>query len=127
MMHVSAGVRRSVPRLCIGLSVVGGCASVPTYEITPEQFEAVYDAPRNRWSPYTAYMGVKRRQHQQYVYCMGAGSWPRHHCTYTTPVASLPAGFPDRPQMRISTEELYDFDREALGRAWSGLPSYPLR
>jgi len=114
--------RTLVAIACVAAGFAGGCTGVRTYEVMPEQFQTVYDAPRCVVMKHGEYAGIKGQQHRIYVFDMGIESWSAHRCTFVTPVAAMSPVFPDRPQRPLTTGPLSESEVQEWVRAWSGLP-----
>lgn len=117
--------RRRLAGACMAVVSAGGCAGVPAYEVTPEQFQAVYDAPRSVMMPHGVYAGLRDEQHRMYVYALGADSFPLHRYTLVTPSGAMPRGFPDRPPGPSVSWPLTEAEATEYHRAWQGVPAGP--
>jgi len=115
--------RRQLAAVCFAaIAVAGGCTGVPTYEVTPEQFQAVFDAPRSVVMKHGEYAGIKGQHHQMYVFDTGKESWSAHRCTFVTPVATMSPVFPDRQQPPLTTGPLSESEIQEWVRGWTGVP-----
>lgn len=115
MKHATATIILNMLSLC-------GCASVPTYHISAEQFRTLYEAPRLQWD-FVDYSGKFSGHYWLTLYGLKYASWPEPLARYRTPVSSLGSDFPTAPQGKLipGGEETTE-ESNAYLRAIGGLP-----
>lgn len=109
--------------IAIGVFTLAGC-SLPTAQLTPQEFQAVYGAPRSLFADHTQYRGVKGNMHRLDVYSLGTQSTARRVGAYTVPVHEMPGDFPQDPQPPIVDEPLSEPSQREWSSAWRTLPRF---
>ncbi len=115
-------MKRATATIMLAMLALCGCASVPTYNISAEQFRTLYEAPRQAWE-FADYNGKYSGHYWLTLYGLKYASWPEPLARYRTPVSSLGSEFPTAPQGKLiqSGEETPE-EQHAYLRAISGLP-----
>lgn len=115
-------MKRATALLVLCMLALCGCASVPTYNISAEQFRTLYEAPRLQWD-FVEYNGKFSGHYWLTLYGLKYASWPEPLARYRVPASSLGAEFPTAPQGKLIPrgEETAE-EQDAYRRAIGGLP-----